>query len=63
MTSILRKLSDSTKTYQTKNVHNGYRDKSRSPSSCELKYRDRLAHEIPLLIDSYLEPTPVLVER
>eukprot|EP00965_Chrysotila_dentata_P023391 775566-Pleurochrysis_carterae.AAC.1 len=63
MTSVLRKLSNSTKLYQTENVQNGYRDKSRNAASCELRYRDRLANEIAISVDSYLEPTPVLVER
>eukprot|EP00965_Chrysotila_dentata_P164675 5436897-Pleurochrysis_carterae.AAC.1 len=37
--------------------------KSQSPAPCKLRYLDRLAHEIAISVDSYLEPTPVLVER
>eukprot|EP00965_Chrysotila_dentata_P089056 2940365-Pleurochrysis_carterae.AAC.1 len=33
------------KRIEPKNVQNGYRDESRNPSSCELRYRDRLVHE------------------
>eukprot|EP00965_Chrysotila_dentata_P094040 3108294-Pleurochrysis_carterae.AAC.1 len=37
--------------------------KSQSSAFCELRYRDRLANKIAISVDSYLEPTLVLVER
>eukprot|EP00965_Chrysotila_dentata_P262575 6214611-Pleurochrysis_carterae.AAC.4 len=55
MTSDLRKLPNSTKHIQPENVQNEYQDESRSPTFCELRYRDRCSTEIAISGDSYAE--------